>query len=1101
MKKDIPKIVLPETKHSCPLCALELKGRESKCPRCGVPLSIPKEEEQLECPQCSFLAPFGSKSCPKCGIGFEEVPGPPPEEDLPPPPEPAVPELAPAKPVPPSPPEVEVVTHIPPAAPSTRQGLVNGRGAINGTGLVNGRGAINGTGLVNGTGMINGTKGETRVQSSKKQRLFITRWQFLAVLIALLIVIPTFVYLSYSKEPRAFTIDGDFGEWSSTDRFGVVIQASSAAIAVSEWSIETVGSRLFVYINTAGDIMSSSDVSSYYLFIDSDNSATTGYAVSGIGADYLMQLDGWNSSVQSTTLSEYGSDSDNYDWNSWDSIGPLSTAAAGTQLEAMADMSFAISESARFLLMTQNSAEQRAVSYTVPAKGGLLVVEMEAGVGMEFEGLVDAASSVSMVRLYLTAEGEGGTVESITPVITGGVLISPVEDITLSAGEVRTVEVLVDTSSMQAESLVTASLGTDDVISTFADVQIIGDQIKAYVISAPLDIQIDGAFADWDGLTTDDVELPLNQNDNIDITAVGAVNGTSHSSFYVSVVGEMCGGSFVPVIKEKPSGGGGGAVIPSRKTGEDILRIYIDSDMSSATGHIATLSSKVIGADYLIEVKGLNGKIVDKSLNMYSAGQWDTISAIVNAANDLQQLEVDVSSGSIGGSSSIDFIVETTDWRLRTDLATAVPLGAESLAGGVPSGASIMSWAIESPTGSSSATAMSYQRKMFYDGVNFWSLYFDGTTTVYRYSIDSGQTWTLVGPAFSGTAINEASLWYDSSSNIVYIVGDTATASTTIHVRRGVVSPAAHTITWDGSDSTPAFSTIALGGKNTYISKDSAGYIWIMTSNCTQTTPARYELSVFVSTQPDSVGSWNHSGNMLEGVVGNQPNVKGSVVNIGSGSDMLAVFAYGGNVASRVLTTSWSAETIIYAIGTANPGNTDTAPPSVVVDSKGVAHVVYGNGHEQIVESLPFIYYVYRSGASWSVPYRLDSAKNNEGNLYPTISVDSATGNVFAFWVATSGGVGLELMAKKNVSGTWSLLTLSSDTTSPKQYLTSIYSAPHEDAICWQWTQNTTGTIEVQFDKLPEFSEIALPVLGLVAVVVIGHRNRSSRRSRDSTKD
>jgi len=1088
LHREIPKIVLPDAKHTCPLCAIELSGKEAKCPRCGVPLSMPKEEELLECPECGALAPFGSRSCPKCGIGFEEVPGPPPGEEFPPP-EPMLPEPIPERPIPPRHPIVEVVTTVPTGVPTTSQGLTNGRGAINGTGLVN------------GTGMINGTKGETRLQTPLKQKMFITRWQFLAVLIALVIVIPTFIYLSYSQEPRVFAVDGEFSEWSHVDKFGMYTQAPSASIAVTEWAVESDGSRLFLYVNAEGAIMSSSDVSSYYLFVDSDNSALTGYLVSGIGADYLLQLDGWNDSVQSTTLSEYTSPDDKFDWNSWDSIGSLSSLSAGNELEAMAEMSFTLSDSARFMLMTQNSQEQQSMSYTVPEKGGLLVIEVVTGTGVQLGGLVDQAASISLMRLNLTCEGEGGTVNRITPSVTGASLVSPIEDISLEAGEDLVVDILVDTSSAQAGSAVTVKVGPDTVESTFANLQFLGESISAYVISAPSEIRIDGAFADWAGKTTADSDAISNQNDNIDIDAVGAVNGTSYSAFYVSVVGEMCSGSYVPVIKQKPSGGGGGGIIiPTKKTGEDILRIYIDSDMNNASGYAVTLSSKVIGADYLVEVRGLDGDIVSRSLMSYSSGRWINSSSI-NAANDRQRLEINVSSSSLGGASSIDFIVETTDWRLRTDLATAVPLGTKSLIGGVPSGASILSWHIESPTASSSATAMSYQRKLFYDGINYWSFYFDGTNTVYRYSTDYGRTWTLGGQAFSTALIDEASIWYDSMTATLYIIGDHSTASTSVHVRQGTVASATHTITWNGTDVQPVVSNVPLGGKNTYISRDSSGYVWLMSGTCNQSAPVRYQLSVFRSTAVNSTETWGYSGNMLAGSGDPGPGVKGSIVNIGTGATMLAVYGYSGNVSARTYAGAWSAENQIYAIGNQNPGNTDNAPPCVVVDGRGVAHVVYGNGHEQKPISKPYIYYVYYNGA-WSVPYRLDAVANNKGNMYPTVSVDSATGNVFAFWIeADTAAVPLIIVGKKNVTGTWTSIALSGDITSPKQYLNSIYSASNEQLVCWQWTQNTTGTIEVEFDKIPEFSDIALPVLGMAAVIVLGYRNRCTRRRRDSTED
>jgi hypothetical protein len=304
LHKELPKVEMPEAKHACPFCAMDLQGGEAKCPRCGIPLI--SESEMLECPECGALAPQCAKACPSCGVGFEEepqVPGPPPIEEMPSPPTPQRPFL-PTEPVEPAP---EVVTTVPAGIPaSASEGLVNGRGAINGTGLVNGRGAINGTGLVNGTGMTNGTRIEGHLTPGRIGRLQVMRrWQFFAVLVALAIIIPTFIYISYSQETSPVTVDGEFGEWAHIDKYGMYETSGSAQIAVDQWAVETDGAKLFLYVKTQGELMASSNVSSLYLFVDSDSSGTTGYRASGIGADYLLELDGWNGSVQSSSISQY----------------------------------------------------------------------------------------------------------------------------------------------------------------------------------------------------------------------------------------------------------------------------------------------------------------------------------------------------------------------------------------------------------------------------------------------------------------------------------------------------------------------------------------------------------------------------------------------------------------------------------------------------------------------------------------------------------------------------------------------------------------------------------------------------------------------------
>jgi len=1078
LHRELPKTVLPESVHLCPLCALKLEGKEAKCPRCGVPLAqlTRPEDEMLECPECGALAKLGSKVCPKCGVGFEEeepVAPTPPVQELPPPPMPKRPEHVPERPLP----EITPVVASP-APMTTNQGLVNGRGAVNGTGLIN------------GTGMVNGSKGASGLSRENRQKSFVRRWQFLAILVAIVVIVPTFIFLSYSDEPSPFAVDGDFHEWSGVEAFSAQVTSGSDSIDLSEWAVQLEPEGLFLYLMTEGALWDSSEVTSFFMFIDSDNSPTTGYLVSDVGADYLVEFSGWNSTVQSATASQYIAVSgDRLDWNSWRALGSINAVSGGKQLEAMAGMLTSVTATSRFLLVSQDSLEQNSISYAVPAQGGLLVIRQEPGPAIGSDGVMAQSAGSAFIRLRLTCDGADGTLNSISPGFANVPIIADFEDVDLSIGVEEVIDVMVDTTAVSVGSMVYADLARAVIGSTFADVEIIGDGVSAYVGAAPATIVIDGAFGDWSGKTTSDSDSIPNINPDIDIADVGAVNDTDATYFYVGVLGGMCDGHYVPVIRQIPSGGGGGGGgFPPRTTGEDIMNIYIDTDLSSATGYPISLASKVIGAEYKMEIRGANGNIVARSLMQYVGGLWNYGSETIDVEKDSTRLEAGISASSIGGATSIDFIVEMTDWRSRTDMATSVPQGTRALVGGL-AGAGIDSWLVDGATTSSQATAMSYQRKLFFDGTNLWSFFFDGTNTLYKYSTNGGATWTAGGRAFSTGGVNEASLWYDQSNNQVYIIGDTASASTGVMIRNGTVSPSSHTITWAGNDYVNTVSTNILGGKNTYITRDSSGYIWFLTTNQTSVTPSRYDLSAFRSRTVDSIGSFFWTGNMVDNF--NQMTLKGSIVNVGTGSDMLVVMTYQGFVVARVYSGStWGAPTTIYDIGTGNAQNTENAPPSVVVDGKGVAHIVYGNGHEQALLSKPFIYYAYYNGA-WSASSRLDSVGNRFGNVYPTISLDRATGNVYAFWIETNtDGVGVKLMGKKNTMGTWTFLSLTSDITYPKQYLTSIYSAPSESWICWQWTQNTTGTLEVQLDMIPEFKDVAAPVFVMMCVFIVIQRTR-----------
>lgn len=1092
MSEELPKVGLPRAKSLCPQCGLDLAGGENKCPRCGVPLST--EEAMIECPECGALSPKDSKSCQSCGNNLSEPQVPRPPRPVAPPVPPPIPFVT--TPVPaPKPPKVEPyaepepgivsekVTAPPapalraePARPREASMLTAAETRESGQGLVNGRGAINGTGLVNGNGITNGTRAEAGAPRSASKRRVVTRWQFLALLIALIVIIPTFMYLSYPRDSGPITIDGEFDDWSSIAKFGMHQNSASDSTNITGWTVETDSTEFYLYLATRVSTMSSSAIDSFYAFIDSDADAATGYLVAGMGADYLVKVIGWNDSVTSSSVSRFmPSSGDRRDWNGWLESGSAQARLAGDELEVAANIPD-LRSAARYVLASQTGESPQGLSYVIEEDTPILIVHQEPSASLA-DGVISMSPSSPAMVVSLSCQGGSGTVTGLNPLVSGANSIQvQTGSIDLSPGETQTLTVNVDTSGSTTGAVISASVPLSGITSSFDSVTITGDPVMAYVASAPSTIVIDGAFGDWVGLTTPDTDATEVKDPNIDISSVGAVNTTTSSSFYVSVVGEVCQGSFVPSQLTKPSGSGGGSVNPAKKVGEDILRIYIDTDMLVSTGSVVIHPSKTIGADFLIEVRGLDGEIISRSIMEFVSGSWNYVGGTVTAAHDERQIELSVSSSSISMASSIDFIIEMTDWRAWSDLATAVPQGTRGTDG---SDFGTRAWIVDNTIASSDATSTSNQRKLFYDGTNFWSVYLDGPNTIATYSTD-GVSWTSVGAVFKTAGVVRTSIWYDSSSNYVYAVGDRNAVSVNVYVQRGLVSPSTHSITWTAADRLLAVSSNPSAAKNAYISKDASGYLWVMSTNATSATPSRYDLSVYRSSGPDSIlGAWTFTGNMQTDIP--QDRVKGCVVPAGSGSVVWAVYTYAGFVAARKHTGAWSAESILYT-PTGLGSNTEEAPPSALVDARGVLHVVYGDDHEQPSgTSRPHILYSYNTGSAWSAAIPLSSTLNNNGFRYPTISLDTATGNVYAFWYDLQTQY---VAAKRNVSGTWSTITLQPQTADVKQHLTSIYSAPSADFICYLWTQNTTATIQVVFDRIPQFSDAALPVIGMIGVLV-----------------
>ncbi|MBN1677750.1 MAG: zinc ribbon domain-containing protein [Candidatus Thermoplasmatota archaeon] len=1112
----------------CPICQMILEGTESKCPACGTPLgdergtpeqtarvdSVPVEEPPEEvgveehrefrpCHVCNSIIPKSFERCPICNTIFiETVPKAEeaqpvtkrpkarrPEDSVIPPEE----TLAPtgrtgSKRRPGS----AKVTTVPVETPAKATGRTNGISYVNGLGRASDRGLINGTGVVNGTGFVNGAgpptgTGRREEGPAARRASRPIRWQMLAALVAILIIIPAFIFFSYSNMGDEFSVDGDYSDWDGATTYGIRFQAPAPSSVITEWAVGAQLSDLFLYFRAESQIMSSPIAECYYLFVDSDGSNSTGYIIESTGADYMLQLTGWDSVVKSTSLLRYASSSDQYNWTAWALVDSLSCSLDGERLEAGAYMPEPVGPSARFVFVSKDSADRGSVSHTAPLKGGVLIVRQAPSADLAATGIVQMATSTQMLKLTFTCEGEGGHVSGINPVLVGASPVYQEIAFPLETGEEQEVVVAVDTSAASDGQLVTAKVLTSSIASTFASVEIFGSGASAYAGSPPSGVVIDGAFADWNGRLSTDHDLSPVANPSTDIDEVGNLSTAQTSFFYLSTDGDICNGTYIPAVVRKPLGaGGGGVIISPRRTAEDILTIYVDSDRSNNTGETVAFDSKRIGADRKIELKGLFGLITSKKQFDYSIalGKWVENTWTFTAAKDDQRIEIGVSTISLGGSVEIDFIVETTSWEGWSDSATFNPASMSTLT---------RTWIVDPATTSPCATSMSYQRKMFYDGVNHWSLYFDGANTVHKYSVDDGQTWIYGGRVFNTPGVNETSIWYDSSTATVYAVGDTSSASNSVVVQTGKVDATAHMITWAASDSNLKTSSYALAGKNTYISKDLSGYLWVLSSNCSQDKPARYQLNVFMSTEVGSTSSWKNIGQLLPWA-SDYDNVKGSVLPAGSGSDVWAVYAFQGSVKAMKYTGVWSPESAIYGPA-GSTANTDNSPPSVVIDSKGVVHVVYGTGRKSGQASIPQIWYSHsNTDLTFTPGLNLDPANDTRGlaNYYPTISLDSSTDDLYVLWLqCDSAFTPKTVMARKCISGTWYGIAIEPQTSFTKQYMTSIYSAPGEYKICWQWTQNTTAPIQVLYDSLwvPELGNLA-SLVALSAMIVVVCRVR-----------
>ena len=334
-------------------------------------------------------------------------------------------------------------------------------------------------------------------------------------------------------------------------------------------------------------------------------------------------------------------------------------------------------------------------------------------------------------------------------------------------------------------------------------------------------------------------------------------------------------------------------------------------------------------------------------------------------------------------------------------------------------------------------------RKIFHDGTYFWMFYYDGANTVYEYSSD-GMSWVNARTqAFTTLAVQYASVWYYDSgtSKDVYVAGDLSGVGKDCYVRKGTISGTS--IGW-GTEVKPVMSTNTLGMKVPSIIRASNGYIWLSAIN--KTGSNAYSLTVARSSATDDVSTWILHTNMFTSI--STTYIGGSLVPL-TGGDIYAVWYADGSVAGKKYTwasSSWGSAESIDTISSTSLSLT----PSAVADSSGYVNIVY------IASSGNTIY--RQRTTSWSAATTLDS---NSANLYATISRETSSGDLYAFWKQSTN----QIAAKKYSGSAWSSITIETSTIS-KSSITSIYEVSGESKISWAWTDAPFTTRDVRFSMM-----------------------------------
>jgi len=556
-----------------------------------------------------------------------------------------------------------------PGAAGRTNGLVNGKDALRAPDLNVGRarGMVNSHSRTNGLAPRSGYLNKLPlrrnafgiVTHSDLRRSAVLLAASLAVMLLLGYFLGTPVPV-----PSAFGVDGDFSEWSGVPLYDDPADVAPGAIDLLSYGIHGTLDQVFVYGKTRAPLFLSAEATNVYLVIDS--STDLGYQAPGIEADFLAEMWGWDGVVADTMLREWTGGSDRDNATSFRPVGGFPAVVVGNEFElAIREDALSVDTVADVrMVLAARSDDIVDLGATVGVVPGSLLVDQKP-----LTSLVTAAGP--LVELRLRALAIDVRVDGITVQQNGGgTVVLPTFPFTVAAGSERVETLAYDPGTVSSGSFVSVRIAgvTAGVPggSRPIPVTISGDDARFYVRGRPGGILVDGLFDDWVNVTRDPSDSLPN---SIDIRE-SAASFASGAFFYLQTEGRILSGAFLPEHRERPVqtvGNASGAPVPLRRiAGEDVLRIYVDSDDRDSIG----VPFGEILVDRWIEVRGRLGRITSASLFAWnpSGGYWDQRADALSVAFVGPQLEAGAATSFFGTVANPRVMFLMSDWSERRDL-------------------------------------------------------------------------------------------------------------------------------------------------------------------------------------------------------------------------------------------------------------------------------------------------------------------------------------------------------------------------------------------------------------------------------------------------
>src|SRR3989441_1578824 len=397
-----------------------------------------------------------------------------------------------------------------------------------------------------------------------------------------------------------------------------------------------------------------------YFLIDADGNPSTGYQFGGIGAEGVVEIFGGNNTVAGARLYGFPTNSE-VNWSQRQSLGSPAAAASVQGVEAQVstyDLTGFDPARFRIAVFADDFAGVSSRSLAPLTPNGSVLLDLLP------VAFVVSSTTTSWFTIHARAlgmpAGASWVVSSLVYNATPGLTVFP------STGSMILTQAQPEatiTASAVASGISPGNVVQIDVTNATAPVPLVirGGAVRAYVVAPPSIVRVDGLFADWAGRDQADSDPVPVQNPDVNILRSGAAVNTSAAYFHVAVAGDLMAGRvpdrFLRLPPQQGGNGSGGPPIPlPRRTGEDILRVYIDLNSTDNIG----FPFDGIYADYMVEVRGAAGRITAQGLYAWT-GAWSPVASptIALAKNDTD-IEGSVAVGPITNTTRMAFA--TTDW-------------------------------------------------------------------------------------------------------------------------------------------------------------------------------------------------------------------------------------------------------------------------------------------------------------------------------------------------------------------------------------------------------------------------------------------------------